>query len=114
MIDLVELIWVLIAFNIVISIYQRWKLTAFSKAKMNEVPELLVNEVKLQLDDGYKLTSVNNNTVKLIKTKRYWFPWMFIPMFPYAINIIFNTSFLCNVYGVELQLVEGRVKLSTF
>ena len=111
---LVEIIWMLVILNVVISIYQRWKLTGFSKAKLSEVPDLLSTETKLQIDDGYKLISVDNNTVKLIKTKRYWFPWIFMPVFPYAINLAFNTSFLCNVFGVELNLVNGKVKISTF
>ena len=111
---LVEIIWILIILNVFISIYQRWKLTRFSKVKLSDVPELLVDETNVQINDGYKLISVNNNSVKLIKTKRYWFPWVFIPVFPYAINLAFNTSFLCNVFGVELKLENGKVKLSTF
>jgi hypothetical protein len=107
---LVKLIWFLIFLNIVATIFKGWRLSAFSKAKMNDVPPELVNEVKVQLNDGYKLSSVNDNTVKLIKIKRFWFPWVFIPLIP----LFFNTGFLNNVYGVELQLIDGKVKLSTF
>jgi hypothetical protein len=105
-----ELILSLIALNIVVTLYKGWRLSAFSKAKMKDVPEALINEVTLQLNDGYKLTSVSDNTVKLIKIKRFWFPWAFIPLLP----LIFNMSFLGNVYGVKLQLIDGKVNLSTF
>ena len=92
----------------------RRALTNYPEVNSDYVPPELRDEVALQIKDGYKLISIEENKVKLIKKKRYWFPlWLFFPM-PNAINIIFSSSFLCNIYGVELNLIEGDIEVSTF
>ena len=101
----------LLLMNIIISIYQRRKLTKHSEVKIDEVPEVLLNEVRLLIDDGYKLMSVNSSSVKLIKKKNYWFSWLFFLSFP---NITITSSFLCNIYGVKLNLINNEVDISTF
>jgi len=89
-------------------------LTHYQEVNSDDVPPELLDEVKHQIKDGYKLISIEENKIRLIKKNRYWFPlWLFFPM-PNAINIILNSSFLCNIYGVEVKLIGDEIEVSTF
>lgn len=82
--------------------------------KLNDVPDHFLEEVQRQVKDGYELCFISNNTVKLIKTKRYWFHLLFVPLLPYSINNIFSSSFLCTIYGIDLMLKGKHIHFSTF
>ena len=101
-------------FNFLYLLHQRRKLKRSDEADMSNVPIELLKEVEQQIEDGYVLSSVSNTNVRLIKTRRYWFSLFLLPFLPNAINTFFNSSFVCNIYGVELSIDEQGVQLSTF
>ena len=101
-------------FNFIYLFDQRKTLKQDDDADLSMVPNALLNEVEQQIKDGYVLTSVTNGRVRLIKTQRYWFSLFLFPLLPNAINTIINSSFLCNIYGVELSIGKQGVELSTY
>lgn len=49
-----------------------------SEYSVDKMHPRLRQEVSLQIRDGYKLVSVEETRVRLIKKKNYWFPvWLF-------------------------------------
>jgi len=107
-------IFILLIANIVFSFSRRKQLINPSESANEEIHPELVHEVKLQKKDGYRVTSVHDKTIRMIKTRRYWFPWLLLLLVPSGLITMINTSFLCNIYGVELTLTEGSIRVATF
>ncbi|WP_010385305.1 hypothetical protein [Pseudoalteromonas rubra] len=99
----------LLVVNTVFSIVHRWRLSAFSRAKLKDVPEPLLQETQAQIKDGYRITKVSQQSVTLVKTKTYLLTWFLV-----LPNVAFNTAFLCNVYGIILTNNNGVVDIKTF
>lgn len=59
--------------NIIFSIYLRIKLTKKSKVEINKIPEAFTKDVNILINDGYKTTSFNNDSIRLIKKKVTYF-----------------------------------------
>jgi hypothetical protein len=93
---------------------KRGKLISPAETSLGSVPCHFLTEVELQRKDGYKLVSVDEKSVKLIKKKRYWGSFLILLPMPNAINIILTSSFYSNIYGIELRLVGEVVELTTY
>lgn len=106
-----DYVWLLIILNVALIIFKRIQLTFKKKNKIDTVPEAFKKEVNSHLNDGYKLTSVSPNKVILIKTKPYFFAWFLFPFFP---NLSICSTFLSNVFAIELTLTNNKVELLTF
>ncbi|MET1254866.1 hypothetical protein [Aliikangiella maris] len=116
--ELKQLVSVLILFAVIWNFFNtlkmRKKLTRYSKIDLDSIPFQFQNEIARHIEDGYSLVEVEKNKIKLIKKKRYLFPFLIFLLMPNSINIIFNSSFLCSIYGIELKLVGDKVEISTF
>lgn len=107
------LVFVLVIWNFINTLNRKSVLMSPSDSVSDKVHPKLRHEVELQIRDGYKLVSVEENSVKLTKKKRYLFSWWVLIFMPNGINIMFNSS-LCNIYGVELSLFGNNIEVSTF
>lgn len=107
------LVLVVVIWNFINTLNRKKVLMSPSESVSGKVHPKLRHEVELQIRDGYQLVSVKENSVKLIKKKRYLFSWWVFILMPNGINIMFNSS-LCNIYGVELSLFGDNIEVSTY
>ena len=107
------LVLAVVIWNFINTLSRKRVLMSSFESVSDKVHPKLHDEVESQIRDGYKLVSVEKNSVKLIKKKRYLFSWWVFILMPNGINIMFNSS-LCNIYGVELSLFGDTIEISTF
>ena len=107
-------IWILMIISIVVTFIRRKRLLTSSGCVRADIPKGLISEVELHERDGYKLISIENETVKLVKTKRHLYPWVILLPVSTGLITMFNTSFLCNIYGVKLMLDGDKIDISTY
>lgn len=99
--------------NIYFSIQLRKKYPYPAQIEFSTVPELFKKDVKRSMDDGYKLSSVSDDIVIMVKRRHLFSPWFLSLITMLPLNTAFNSWYLCGLYCLRFRLVEGEIEVDT-
>ena len=105
------LLWIV---NLSYLIYLLIRTKRYSAVLDCDIPAELNGEVGNIVAQGYKVKAVEPNAVVLVKAKKYFFPWLLMPILPNGINVAINSGLVCSTYGVKIEAISGEIKISTF
>jgi len=99
--------------SIYISLQQRKRFSFPQDIDLEKIPEIFKAEVKKQLNDGYKLSSVSEQSIIMVKRRHLLLPWglMFFCLLP--LNVAFNSWYQCGLYCLRIRAVDNEIEIDT-